>query len=66
MQTRTSYPGDLSDTQWQLLRSFFSDRKHGMVGRPREYVWREIVNGSLYLARTGCQWRHLPLTFRPT
>ena len=65
MQTRKPYPSDLSDTEWQFLRGFFSDRKHGRVGRPREYAWREIVNGILYLVRTGCQWRHLPHDFPP-
>ncbi len=65
MQTRKSYPSDLSETEWQLLRGFFPDRKPGMVGRPREYAWREIVNGIVYLVRTGCQWRHLPHDFPP-
>ena len=65
MQTRKSYPSDLSDIEWQLLRGFFSDRKPGQVGRPRERPWREIVNGILYRGRTGCQWRHLPHDFPP-
>ena len=63
MQTRTSYSTDLSECEWQLLRGFFPDRKPGQVGRPREYGWREIVNGILYLVRTGCQWRLLPHDF---
>jgi len=28
-------------------------------GRPRSYPFREIVNGILYLTKTGCQWRIL-------
>ena len=65
MQTRKPYPSDLSDTEWCLLRDFFPDRKPGQVGRPRERPWREIVNGILYLVRTGCPWRHLPHDFPP-
>ena len=65
MQTRKSYQSDLSDAEWRLLRGFFSDRKPGQVGRPREHPWREIVNAILYLVRTGCQWRHLPHDFPP-
>ena len=65
MHTRKSYPSDLSDIEWRLLRGFFSDRKPGQVGRPRERPWREIVNAILYLVRTGCQWRHLPHDFPP-
>jgi len=26
---------------------------------------REVVNGILYLLRTGCSWRHLPHEFPP-
>jgi len=65
MQTRKSYPSDLSDSEWRLLRGFFSDRKPGQVGRPRERPWREIVNAILYRVRTGCQWRHRPHDFPP-
>ena len=36
-----------------------------MVGRPRTYAMREIVNAILYLVRTGCQWRNLPHDFPP-
>ena len=26
---------------------------------------REVINGILYLVRTGCAWRHLPHEFPP-
>jgi len=34
-------------------------------GRPRSADLRTIVNGILYLNRTGCQWRMLPPNFGP-
>src|ERR1700750_1704399 len=29
-------------------------------GRPRTTDMRRMLDGFLYLVRTGCQWRHLP------
>ena len=46
-----------------LLPRAKSDAVRG--GRPREVDLRDIVNGILYLNRTGCQWRMLPPTFGP-
>jgi transposase len=34
------------------------------LGRPRETDLRAVVDPILYIARTGCQWRLLPKTFR--
>ncbi len=65
MNTRKSYPTDVNDAQWNLIANLFSQRPAGVVGRPREYSYREIVNAILYLLRTGCQWRNLPHDFPP-
>jgi putative transposase len=32
-----------------------------LAGRPRHYHWRDILNGTFYVLRTGCQWRYLPV-----
>jgi len=57
--SRTSYPSDLTDTQWETIKSHFA----GM----RTYRWpkRELVNAVLYFEKTGCQWRLLPHDFPP-
>ena|SRR5947207_10936223 len=60
MKTRKPYPSDLTEDQWKLIAGFFPERPPGLVGRPRENSFREIVNAILYLLRTGCQWRNLP------
>jgi len=66
MTTRKSYPSDLTDEQWHYIQPLLpTHRPQGMVGRPRQHSFREIVNAILYLLRTGCQWRHLPHDFPP-
>jgi putative transposase len=51
---RRAYSTDLSDTQWERLRSVIAPAKNGRTGRPRTYALRESVNALLYQARTGC------------
>ncbi|MDD5693674.1 MAG: transposase, partial [Patescibacteria group bacterium] len=54
------YLTNLIDEQWQLLcpvLEIVRDLQKG--GRPRNYPLREIVNGILYITKTGCQWRML-------
>ncbi len=55
---RTLYPSDLADDQWRLVEPMLPPAKRG--GRPREVDMREVVDGILYLNRTGCQWRAIP------
>ncbi len=55
---RKPYQTDLTDQQWKELQSLVPPRRPG--GRPRSQDMREIMNGILYVLRTGCAWRHLP------
>lgn len=55
---RTSYPSDLSDAQWEAIEPLIPPAKPG--GRPRSVDLREILNGILYLLRSGCAWRMMP------
>ena len=62
----TSYPSDLTDTQWQQIEPLLPvERAQGRVGRPRKYSNREIINAIFYLVRTGSQWRYLPRDYPP-
>ena len=54
----SSYPSDLTDAQWALVEPHIPPERWG--GRTREVVMRQVVNGILYLNRTGCQWRYIP------
>lgn len=56
MKVKT-YPSDLSDQQWELLKDFVAQ---GKMGRPRTVNIREVINAILYVIKTGCQWRALP------
>lgn len=55
----TNYPTNVSDSQWQIITYFLDSQRN------RKYELREIVNGILYLVKTGCQWRMLPNNFAP-
>lgn len=67
MQTirRRRYPSDLTDAQWDAIRSLLPPAKRGHTGRPRTYPLREIWNAIFYLDREGCTWRALPHDFPP-
>ena len=53
------YETDLSNEQWELIRPLVES----IVGRKATVSRRAVVNAILYVARTGCQWRLLPLDF---
>ena len=55
---RKSYPSDLTASQWQLIEPMIPPERWG--GRTRGVDMREVLNGILYLNRTGCQWRAIP------
>jgi len=59
----SSYPSDITDEQWQLIEPHLPPAKAG--GRPRVACVRTMINGMLYLNRTGCSWRMLPRDFGP-
>src|SRR2546428_5341824 len=63
MQHRKAYESDVSDEQWEILEGFIPRPKPG--GSPPKYDRREILNGILYVLRTGCGWRHLPHDLPP-
>jgi len=60
---RIAYPTDLTDAQWRIIEKRIPAAQPG--GRPRSVDVREVVNGILYLVRTGCSWRQLPHDFPP-
>jgi len=55
---RRAYPSDLTDAQWELIAPLIPAEKPG--GRPCTIPRRELVNGMLYVLRTGCPWRAMP------
>jgi putative transposase len=57
------YPSDLTDAQWALIEPHIPPDPGG--GRPRKTDVRDVLDAILYLVRTGCRWRYLPLDFPP-
>lgn len=55
---RKRYPSDLTDAQWEILAPFIPEASPNATQEtiPR----RELVNGVLYVLRTGCSWRQMP------
>ena len=52
------YQSDLTDAEWSLIAPH-------LLGEPRKWTLREIVDAILYLVRSGCQWRMLPRDLPP-
>jgi hypothetical protein len=57
------YPSDLTDEEWSEVKGLIRPAKRG--GRPRDIDVREVLNGILYVLRTGCQWRYVPRDLPP-
>ena len=57
-----TYPSDVTDEQWALIEPHLPVYPGG---RPRTTDLRDVVDGVLYVLRTGCQWRFLPKDFPP-
>ncbi len=61
--TRKPYPSDLTDEQWEELAPLLPAAKPG--GRHRSVDLREVINGMLYVLRSGCAWRMMPHDLPP-
>ena len=57
------YPSDLTDAQWALIEPLLPAPRRG--GRSEKHPRRAIVDAILYVVRTGCSWRQLPVDFPP-
>lgn len=56
------YPSDVTDEQWALIEPHIPVYPGG---RPRKTSTRDALDAILYLLRSGCQWRYLPVDFPP-
>ena len=60
---RGAYRSDLTDEEWAIIAPFIPQPLPG--GRRARHDRREIVNGILYVLRTGCGWEYLPHDLPP-
>ncbi|MFO1432682.1 MAG: IS5 family transposase [Candidatus Competibacteraceae bacterium] len=62
---RRSYPTDLSDQEWKIIKEILEREEPYTTGHPPEVDLREIWNAIFYINKTGCQWQYLPHDFPP-
>jgi transposase len=63
-----TYPSDLTDTQWQVLRpeaEVVMKELRRATGRPMVHSLRAMVDAIAYVVRNGIEWRALPVDFPP-
>ncbi len=63
LQAVQRYPSDLTNKEWKILEPHVPKAKFG--GRPYAHDMRQVMNGILYVKKTGCPWRFLPKDFPP-
>ncbi len=60
------YPSDLTDAEWAVVEPLLpAPARHPRGGRPEKHPRRDIVDAILYVVRSGCAWRQLPVDFPP-
>ena len=55
---------EITDAEWEQLKQYFPDRQAGERGRPRKDS-RQMLNGIVWIARSGAAWRDLPERYGP-
>jgi transposase len=62
-----NYPSDLTDEEWNQIKSLIPLPKSGKGkrGRPLKLERRTLVNAIFYVDRSGCAWRYLPKEYGP-
>ena len=57
---------DLTNEEWAAIASLIPPHPSKKAGRGRPRVPdREVMNGILWILRTGAQWRELPAKYPP-
>lgn len=59
---------DVSDEQWAQIRRWLPPEERHRVGAERGRPWRnarDVLNGVLWVLRTGAPWREIPRRYPP-
>jgi len=51
---------EITDEQWERIKDMLPAERTGRPGRPCETLNRDVLNGALWINRTGAQWKELP------
>ena len=63
-ETRGMRRYELTKEQWERVKAVLPPEKTGKRGRPRKDE-RKMLNGMLWIARSGAQWREEPEVYGP-
>ena len=55
---------ELTKGQWERIKELLPPERAGKRGRPRKDD-RTMLNGMLWIVRSGAQWREMPETYGP-
>lgn len=55
---------ELTDSEWEMIRKYFPEKEPGTPGRPPK-PHRPIINGIVWIARSGAPWRDMPERYGP-
>jgi putative transposase len=58
------YPSDIREEEWKKIEPIFEMNKK-KAGQPRKYSTREMLNGILYILKSGCSWEMMPKDLPP-
>lgn len=62
--TDTRYRSSLTDAEWKQIEPLLQ-RQRSPQGQKSHHGYRKILDGVLYVLRTGAQWRELPHEWPP-
>ena len=63
METRKSYPSDVTDDEWAFAAPYLTLLREN-AGQ-REHALRDVFDALRWVVKTGAQWRYLPGDFPP-
>jgi transposase len=61
--TKTSYPSDVTDEEWEFCAAYLTLMKEDAP--QRDYTLRGLFNAVRYMVRAGCPWRMIPNDLPP-
>jgi transposase len=62
-RVRSGYPSDVTDDEWSFVAPYLA--LCGEDAAQRDYPLRDVFNGLRYIAKTGSQWRFMPIDLPP-
>ena len=60
-----SYPSSLTESEWKVLVKLLPETNPKLKGRPAKHSKRAIVDGILFVVRSGAGWRMMPNDLPP-